>query len=1129
MKSKMFLWLFLLIIFFTPVSAKEEKYKIVSGDLETVGSEICFDTECFYVIENDENNVKLLTKYNLYVGGYSSNNFEWYPYGDEATGMQDSNMRGYIANEDFDINGVTPFSSDEEKGTNYSDYKGSIVERYVNNYKNKLEKKGIIINKARLISVDELLNPETFACDYWTECGDKYPWIYSTSYWTGSSVDEDAILFLSSFLGGYGYDQNTLFGVRPVIEVPVGYFSEKGIFNGPVLKVSNSDGVISNDDNSVDVIFNDLEQDVKYQTTIYNNTDKVLYVNDINLKNISEDFINARLDSKSSNMMVEPGGSSLITFYVRTLKEEGAGRNLNDNITINFRLSDKNLNPGTFSNIFEMLALIVILCGTIYFIKNNKSKKVKTLLFVGVVSILGINFVYADDFIDVSVSGKIKYLSQNNIVSSGTVLNGKVADYTNSKEVWAYYDKVKNVEVKSIIDKPKKYFKEFDLTENKTGRVVAYLIENGDKDIPYDLVIMSNGVVIANSDSSFMFSFPNTEKVDGLSNVDFRGATTMQGMFIGNEKLVSVDTKSIEMDNTTNTSFMFYQCDEIEHEEDDFNLENVDNKKYMFTPYLYKIVSKNAQVDTNVDFTKIVSETNGQGKNVRANTILDKYPIYYYRGNVDNNNVKFAGFCWKIVRTTDTGGTKLIYNGKIASDGSCQTTSYTIAFDQYNINSEVIGSGGYMYDDSFSYESASFSSIKTIVYSASHFLTSKYMYSDKVIYEDGFYTLVDPKETTLGEGYKDLIGKYTCSSYCKSPSYVIDIEDNVVHDYHVRDGYLIDDYYITVSKTIKENEDETYTLTSPIEIKITDWYKDYSKYEDYYICSDLTSTSCTEKYQIDSPQKTNLYLDKSLGFIYGNDVTYDNGVYTLVDTIKSEGWKSDSKKISNKYHYTCFNKFGKCNQVYYLLDIGDSSSYYILLDGGDVLTDIQNSIASNKINSNVKNIIDSWYESNLTAYTSKLEDTVWCNSKSIATGSLKGKDVNGDSEKSRYYEYFNLYQSPSNITLDCDNKSNSFTVSEKLGNGKLIYPVGMLTLSETTLAGHGIYASVQNTYLYNGSSFWLMTPYGYPYNQNIRFYRSGFQGTTSSSYSGIRPVISLNYNNEVVTGDGTVNNPYVIE
>ena len=47
----------------------------------------------------------------------------------------------------------------------------------------------------------------------------------------------------------------------------------------------------------------------------------------------------------------------------------------------------------------------------------------------------------------------------------------------------------------------------------------------------------------------------------------------------------------------------------------------------------------------------------GEGSDTYAN------PVYYYKGNVKNNNVLFGGFCWKIVRTTETGGVKIVYNG----------------------------------------------------------------------------------------------------------------------------------------------------------------------------------------------------------------------------------------------------------------------------------------------------------------------------------------------------------------------------------------------------------------------------------------------------------------------------------
>ena len=119
---KKFLVVLLVSFFcFIPVNAKEVKYEIVSGDIETVGSEVCFDTECFYVIGNDGSNVSLLAKYNLYVGS-EYNNGTLTAYGNDATGMQDENMLGNLFKTGVPSKGVTAFSDDSKKGENYSDY-----------------------------------------------------------------------------------------------------------------------------------------------------------------------------------------------------------------------------------------------------------------------------------------------------------------------------------------------------------------------------------------------------------------------------------------------------------------------------------------------------------------------------------------------------------------------------------------------------------------------------------------------------------------------------------------------------------------------------------------------------------------------------------------------------------------------------------------------------------------------------------------------------------------------------------------------------------------------------------------------------------------------------------------------
>ena len=68
-----------------------------------------------------------------------------------------------------------------------------------------------------------------------------------------------------------------------------------------------------------------------------------------------------------------------------------------------------------------------------------------------------------------------------------------------------------------------------------------------------------------------------------------------------------------------------------------------------------------ADTTTQIDFSKTSVQDNTNGIYMTTDTDSGN-PVYYYRGNVDNHLI-FANFCWRIVRTTETGGIKLIYNG----------------------------------------------------------------------------------------------------------------------------------------------------------------------------------------------------------------------------------------------------------------------------------------------------------------------------------------------------------------------------------------------------------------------------------------------------------------------------------
>ena len=393
---------------------------------------------------------------------------------------------------------------------------------------------------------------------------------------------------------------------------------------------------------------------------------------------------------------------------------------------------------------------------------------------------------------------------------------------------------------------------------------------------------------------------------------------------------------------------------------------------------LYSMMARNSKLDTSVNFAS--SPTAGIYE--LSSTQNDEYPVYYYRGAVTNNNVIFANFCWKMVRTTGTGGVKLIYNGVPSSDGTCGNTgtSSQIGTSQFNSSNNSPADLGYMYG-------------------------TRYTYSSKL-------------------------------------------------------------------------------------------------------------------------------MSSSSGFVYGNDVTYKNGVYTLQDTVKAPGWNIARQMIASKYHYTCFTTGNTCSSVYYIHYFGDSSyADYLTLSDGKNIEDAKREMFTNTNNSTIKTVIDTWYQNNMINYTDYLEDTVWCNDRSISSGPLKGKDENSSSNTSTYFGAYGRNKvSPYEPSVTCPNINDSFTVNSNNGNGALIYPVGLLTADEATLAGHGQSGYSSSSYLYTGQWWWTLSPYCYSSGAGGFYVYSSLADVNIDSSSIVaRPSVSLKPWITSFDGDGTVNDPYIIK
>lgn len=554
---------------------------------------------------------------------------------------------------------------------------------------------------------------------------------------------------------------------------------------------------------------------------------------------------------------------------------------------------------------------------------------------------------------------------------------------------------------------------------------------------------------------------------------------------------------------------------------------------------LYKMMADNSQgVDTNIDFSKATTSASS-GIYTIASTKNDKYPVHYYRGNISNNNVLFADFCWKIVRTTSTGGVKLVYNGTYDETSKCNNTGTAsqIGTSKFNLNISSPADVGYMYGTRYTSSSYGAGTVNVLnQYSTS--ANSNYYYGDSVTYSNGTYTLTNSSQKTWSDNYSSLVGYYTCrstSTTCSTVYYIAGSTSGYQYVLSLSNGITDPTTQtITLGKSTKDNGDGTYSLTSVVSLKKSDWYTKYSSYRNYYICEDLTSTICSGKYHLTSTNNFQITYEKPFNFAYGNDVSWDGTKYTLIDTfISKNDWTTDRTTAAKKYHYTCFNLSGECTEVYYIISFYEYDSsyiYYLTLSEGKNIEDAKNEMFTNSNDSTMKKTLETWYENNLTSYTEKLEDTIWCNDRTLYSGSLLGKDE--DTGKSlSYFGARGRYSFKHSPTVDCPNEErDGFTVSTTSGgNGALTYPVGLLTADEVMLAGNN--DSSNGYYLHTGQWYWTLSPDGtWKYSFNIGVASFGVFGHPQVYYSfGVRPSISVVPGAKSIDGNGTADDPYIIE
>ena len=265
-------------------------------------------------------------------------------------------------------------------------------------------------------------------------------------------------------------------------------------------------------------------------------------------------------------------------------------------------------------------------------------------------------------------------------------------------------------------------------------------------------------------------------------------------------------------------------------------------KTYMFidnSPTLYNVIAKEALTD---GVAKLYT-----GKHNDAYDESGTKKIFHFYGADDSkgtevltkNNVIFGGFCWQMIRTTDTGGTKLIYNGVPKDENGkkvCTNSGTDTAIGTSGFSSEIdsLAHVGYMYNTVYHIKSKVMTS------------TDVYKYAKSFTYSNGTYKLssdaisIDVTNSTEQSNLNN--AHYTCFNTTGECDTIYNINrlysNNRVYYIELQDSKSVEDALNEM--LFADNVNKT---NSAIKNVIDTWYANnmtsYTKYlESVVFCND---------------------------------------------------------------------------------------------------------------------------------------------------------------------------------------------------------------------------------------------------------------------------------------------------
>lgn len=382
-------------------------------------------------------------------------------------------------------------------------------------------------------------------------------------------------------------------------------------------------------------------------------------------------------------------------------------------------------------------------------------------------------------------------------------------------------DNIITFTINGINESNKTIYYEIDLVH---GNDKSGYIRFNDSDLVFDLIEVGDNntetyIVDAGSFSNVNNRRIWVDTINGNTTVEVEKTYKLR-MWLSEEVIISDSDPNASYPATGTSAYKKHFASVKVKVMGDFNEKIMPGAFYMFKSM--------ASTDT-IDFAIPASSTNGEGLYVLSGTENNNHPIYYYRGDINNNNVIFGGFCWQIVRTTDTGGIKMIYNGVATGNG--ETCENTLHSDRIILNSKFKS----LYGTSLAY--LGYMS-NEIYLSSNSAIGNDVVYGENVEYGDfdsngtNEYRLTG----TTSSSY-DATHHYSCktdSITCTSVSYMYGkLSSTQYASILLENGENIEDaiYKMTGNGTIEvKSRNSSYSLNvndSMIKYELENWFKTY--------------------------------------------------------------------------------------------------------------------------------------------------------------------------------------------------------------------------------------------------------------------------------------------------------------